>query len=273
MTTRTFRFGAAVAFTPDGSSWLALAQRIERLGYATMLMPDGLWVPAPFVGLSAAAAATSTLRLGTHVLAAPLHAPAAVAHETATLDLLSDHRFELGLGAGRPQAADEAERLGRPFGGAAERVGQVAETITAVRRQFATSGRPAPRILLAGIAPALVELAAAEADTLALPLPHHVNEDALAAKVAELRALVGSRLDELELATNVLVVGDGDVPEAMRALVRDLPADSFSRLRGTPREIADNLLRRREQLGISYVTIAQHSIEDFAPVVELLAGT
>ncbi len=147
---------------------------------------------------------------------------------------------------------------------------QVADIVAAVRRQFADAGRPAPRILLAGARRQLLELAVAEADTLALPFLLEVGEERLAASIRELRAIAGTRFDGLELALSVLVVGDGEVPEAMRMLVRDVPRDAVSRLSGTPKEIADTLRRRRDQYGISYVTVAQPYIEQFAPVIELL---
>ncbi|GAB3432249.1 LLM class oxidoreductase [Flindersiella endophytica] len=273
MTTRPFRFGAAAAFTSSGKEWLAIVRRVEQLGYDSLLMPDGLWMMSPFPGLSAAAAVTSSLHLGTHVLAAPLRSPAMIAHETETLDLLTDQRFELGLGTGRPDSAAEAEQLGRSFGSHRERVEQVAETIAAVKQRFTAGQRTVPKLLLAGVSRRVFELAAAEADSLALPAPFHHDEEGLAAKVAQLRAVAGSRFDELELAANVLVVGDGAVPEAMRPLVSSLPADSYTRLSGTPDQIADTLRRRRDRLGISYVTIAQPYLEAFAPVVDRLAGT
>lgn len=274
MTTKPFRFGAAAAFTSSGKEWLTIVRRVEQLGYDTLLMPDGLWMMSPFPGLSAAAAATSSLRLGTHVLAAPLRPPALIAHETETLDLLTDQRFELGLGTGRPDSAAEAEQLGRPFAGHQERVRQVGEAIAAVKQRFTAKRRPVPKLLLAGVSRRVLELAVAEeADTLALPVPFHHDEEGLAKQVAQLRAVGGSGFDKLELATNILLVGDGAVPEAMRPLVSSLPADSYTRLSGTPDQIAGTLRRRRDELGISYVTIAQPYLEEFAPVVDRLAGT
>ncbi|MGW2151146.1 hypothetical protein ACWCOT_43045 [Nonomuraea bangladeshensis] len=44
-------------------------------------------------------------------------------------------------------------------------------------------------------------------------------------------------------------------------------------LRGTPARMADVLRRRRDRLGVSYVTVNAACLEAFAPVVELLAGT
>jgi hypothetical protein len=96
---RRFRFGAVAGFGRSGQEWAATARHIEQLGFATLLRPDGTGTFAPFQALSAAAAVTSTLRLGTYVLASPLRTPGEVAWESASLDVLSGGRFELGLGA------------------------------------------------------------------------------------------------------------------------------------------------------------------------------
>lgn len=269
-----FRFGVAVGLIPAADGFLATARRAEELGYATLVMADGLWLPAPFVALTAAATVTSTLRVGTQVLAVPCSSPGTIARETDTIDLLSNQRFELGLGTGaQPATAADAERLGRPFGSRAERVRQVADTIAAVRAQFAAKQRPAPRILLGGVGRDLVELAVDAADTLTIPVPYDQPEDGLTAKVASLRTSFGDRLDKLELAVNALVVGDNELPSWVPAQFRELPADSHGRLKGSPRQVADTLLRRRERSGISYLTIPQWSMDDFAPVVDLLAGS
>ena len=108
---------------------------LEQLGFSTLLCPDGTGTFAPFQALSAAAAATSTLRLGTYVLASPLRTPGEIAWETASLDVLSGGRFELGLGAGRPDAERDA-RLGVPFGRPGERIRRIEQTLQAVRARF-----------------------------------------------------------------------------------------------------------------------------------------
>ena len=77
---RSFRF--AVVATPQGSAqeWTSLARRVADLGYATLLMPDGLQLLSPFTSLAMAATA-APLRVGTFVLAAPLRPPRAAAWE------------------------------------------------------------------------------------------------------------------------------------------------------------------------------------------------
>src|SRR3954454_3282099 len=103
MAHRPFRFGVVAAQARSGEEWVAKARRVEALGYATLVIPDNLQhslttLPA----LAPVAAATRTLRVGTYVLANDYRNPVMLAKYAATLDLLSDGRFELGLGAGRP---------------------------------------------------------------------------------------------------------------------------------------------------------------------------
>ena len=73
-----------------------------------------------------------------------------------------------------------------------------------------------------------------------------------------------------------LAVGD-EVQPWMRQFLRVDPAelhrvDSPGALRGTPREMADQLLRRRDELGVTYYAVGENFVDALAPVVELLAG-
>ena len=98
---RPFRFGLQSKGPSDQAGWAAHARKVEDLGWSVLTVADhfdeGM---APFPALAAAAAATTTLRLGTMVLANDYRHPVVVAKEAATLDLLSGGRFELGIGAG-----------------------------------------------------------------------------------------------------------------------------------------------------------------------------
>src|SRR5271165_4114703 len=100
---RRFRFAAQLSKAPDGSarSWAEQARRAEDLGYSALLMPDHFGDQlAPVPALAAVAAATSTLRLGALVFGNDYRHPVVLAKEAATLDVLSEGRFELSLGAG-----------------------------------------------------------------------------------------------------------------------------------------------------------------------------
>src|SRR5437667_8773309 len=98
---RPFRFGINVRTAASQAEWADKARKVEALGYAVLLVPDHLAdLLAPFPALAAAAAATTRLRVGTAVLNNDFRHPALLAREAATLDVLSDGRLELGLGAG-----------------------------------------------------------------------------------------------------------------------------------------------------------------------------
>lgn len=280
-----FRFAVVAAVAPPDGSWAEQARRFEALGYSAVQVPDTLNTLAVFPALAAAAAVTSTLRVGSYVVAVPNHRPAAVAHEALTLDNLSGGRLELGLGLGRPGAAAEAAVLGVQFGSPGERIALLRETIRAVRERFAQPGRgpvqpvqkPHPPLLIAGAGDRMLRLAAQEADIVALSLSVEADEEELAAKSDRLRELAGSRAQALELALNIAMMGEEVTPWLANVVGADpahlLRVGAVSALNGTPAQIADVLRRRRERTGLSYLQVNGMFAEKFAPVVEILAGT
>jgi len=123
----------------------------------------------------------------------------------------------------------------------------------------------------------MFQLAAAEADIITLGLDPRTTEEGLAEKVAELRAIAGSRFDDIELNYNLAGVGT-DLPDFLRHQMGIDPAELIRTgaptiLTGTPQEMADKLRRRRDELGISYIAVNGMFMEQLAPVVEMLAGT
>ena len=98
---RPFRFGVMAQKASTGAQWTEIAKKTEDLGYSSLLMPDHFGEQlAPVPALAVAAAATSSLRVGTLVFANDFRHPTMLAKEAATLDLLSDGRLEVGVGAG-----------------------------------------------------------------------------------------------------------------------------------------------------------------------------
>jgi alkanesulfonate monooxygenase SsuD/methylene tetrahydromethanopterin reductase-like flavin-dependent oxidoreductase (luciferase family) len=99
---RKFRFGVLCSKTPSGAALIDQARRIEDLGYSTFFVPDHFvdHVLAPIPTMAAVAAATQTLRVGSLVLGNDYKHPVVVATEMATIDLISNGRLELGIGAG-----------------------------------------------------------------------------------------------------------------------------------------------------------------------------
>jgi len=276
---RAFRFGVTHAGPPDITSWTATAKRVESLGYDTFLVPDTLNTPAALPGLGAAAAVTSTLRVGTWVLCDPLRNPRSVAWEIGSLARMTGGRVELGLGAGRPAADEDARRLGLPFGTAAERASRLRESVPLIRGlldgaepDFPSAGHQVP-ILIAASGPRLLEFAAQAADIVAFGWPPDTDEDRARAVIDRVVTAAGGR--DIELAAGLIAVGDEQHPWLRRLGVDPAAlaaAGAVTVVAGSPREIADTLLRRRDRLGLSYVTVPSASAEAFAPVVQLLAG-
>ncbi len=146
MNARQFRFGAAGSPT-TGAEWVTTVRQAADLGFQTVLMPDGLQLPAPFSSL-AMAAAVADIRVGTFVAAAPLRTPRQAAWEAHTLTVLTDGRFEFGIGTGRPVAEQQTAEVGLRWGTARERREQVIETLDLLREL--DGERRTPIMLAAG---------------------------------------------------------------------------------------------------------------------------
>jgi probable F420-dependent oxidoreductase len=245
----------------------------------------------------AAAMATRTLRVGTYVIANDFRNPVLLAKEAATLDVLSGGRFELGIGVGRPAAAEDNRMLGIPFDSGAVRVARLAESLALIKAllsgQTATASgphyavanaqisprpvqQPRPPILVGASKRRLLELAAREADIIALGIPPMEPEAGVAERIGWIREAAGPRFDQLELNLNLMAVGE-HVPRWIASQM-GLTAEALARagavaaLTGTTDEMIDTLQRRREKFGISYIAVGDELMEGLAPVVERLAG-
>src|SRR5712664_32794 len=185
---KPFRFGVNLWHAASRAAWVDKARKLEALGYAVLSVPDHLAdFLAPRPALVSAAAATTTLRVGTNVLNNDFRHPVLVAREAATVDLLTDGRLQLGLGAGSIQA--EYEQAGLSFDRGRTRVERLAEAVTIIKgllkgdpvtfagRHYHVTGhtiaplpvqRPHPPILIGGNGPRLLALAAREADIVGL---------------------------------------------------------------------------------------------------------
>jgi alkanesulfonate monooxygenase SsuD/methylene tetrahydromethanopterin reductase-like flavin-dependent oxidoreductase (luciferase family) len=273
MTGKPFRF-ALLATPEDPDQWLATARRAEELGYSGLLMPDGTQLLSPLPALAVAAGATTSLRVGTWVLASPLRPPRLAAWDAHTVSVLTGGRFDFGIGTGRPEAVEQSARLlDRPAPGAAERLALVEQAVDELRRLDGDRHTP---VLMAARGPRARALAAAKADTITLATGPLATRDEVAALAAEVRQAAGERADQLEFAAPLFVVGD-DVPAWLRPFLQvdiaDLVAhDSLQILRGTPSQMADELQRRRDTVGTSYVSVNAAFSEQLAPVVNLLSG-
>ncbi|MGQ0616805.1 MAG: TIGR03621 family F420-dependent LLM class oxidoreductase [Acidimicrobiia bacterium] len=310
---RPFRFGLQRSTAPGGDarSWAEAARQAEGLGYSTLTIADHFGDQlSPLPALVAAADATTTLRLGTLVCCTDFRHPAALAKEGATVDLLSDGRLELGLGAGWMTA--DYERTGIAFDPPGVRVARMEEAVQIVAglwqdgpfsfagEHFRVQGldgrpkpvqRPRPPLLVGGGGRRVLTAAARWADIVGVNVGLRrgvidaetgpdATADATERKLGWVREAAGPRFDDLELHVRVhLVVVTDD-----RRSTAELLAGGFGltpeqalasphALVGTLAQIRDDLIERRERSGISYIGVSADAAEDLAPLVAELTGT
>jgi probable F420-dependent oxidoreductase len=300
---RPFRFGMVFTDEIGGPGWTDLARRLEGDGFATLLVADHYHNPmacGPL--LTAAAAATTTLRIGSYVYDNDFRHPALLAKEVATIDVLSEGRMEFGIGAGWAKA--EYDEAGVPFDPPGVRVSRLEESLDVLDRLFAgeavhhsgdhyrlagLEGAPRPvqapiPLLVGGGGPRMLGIAARRAQIVGLVPPSlpggGLDPEKFAAaamdrKIAALDAAVADagRLDGGP-ERSVLVFGlYGSIDEASEEdWVRpDLVSASPYALVGDTAAMVDTLLERRERWGLSYVVCFEADVERFTPVVKALA--
>ncbi len=243
-TLRPFRFGVVAPVLSTPSVWRDQVLRIADLGVSTLLMPDvQQWQPAPGPTLAVAATLAPELRVGTWVYASPLRTPRNLAWEAHSLSVLTEGRFEMGIGIGRPGIEDELREYGLAVTTPGERLTHVRDTVALLRgldgpdlhTPVAVAVRgPKARALAADLAD-IVTFAVMPGDTRA-DLMHRANE---------VRAV-----RDVELALHVSVVGDAvspfmAPPDTDPAELR--AADSLLVLPVDPSAAVEELLRRREE--------------------------
>ena len=265
---RAFRFGIVAPFLPDLPTWREQVRRIADQGYSTVLMPDFPQLqPSPAPAL-AVAATVADVRVGTWVYAAPFRAPWLTAWEARSLTVLTEGRFEMGIGVGRPGIEDELRERGLPVPTRGQRLDQVRETITALRELDGDQDHTP--VAMAVMGPRAMALAAEVADTVTFAM---APDEPRAAVVQRMRDFHTSR--DVELSMHIPVVGDAVSPfmappdtdtSALRA------ADSLAYLPPDPSAAADELRRRREETGVSYFAFGANAADTFAPLVAELAG-
>lgn len=308
---RPFRFGVQVSQAGSAAQWRDKVRRIEDLGYSTLFMPDHFGQElAPMPAIATAAAHTTTLRIGSLVFDNDYKHPAILAKEAATVDLLSDGRLELGIGAGWMRADYDA--LGLPYDPPAVRVDRFEEALQVVKgclsgEEFSFQGehyritryaswplpkqRPRPPLLIGGGGRRVLSIAAREADIVGVNPNLRAGEiNAEAAKdslrertdrkVEWVREAAGARWDDLEIQMRFFVAKITDDRAGFAAAMAPMfgvspeeALESGAALVGSVEEVVDQLHRRRERWGLSYVVVGDENVEEFAPVVAKLAGT
>jgi probable F420-dependent oxidoreductase len=309
---RNFRFGVVGESIRSGRELAGTARRAEELGYDVLTLRDHFVAGpfgdqlAPMVALASAAAATSALRLGTMVLSNDFRHPVMLAKEAATLDHLSDGRFELGLGAG--WLREEYEAAGMAFDRPGTRVGRLAESLQVLRgllsgekttftgehytidglAVFPRPERRPPLVVGAG-SRRMLGIAGRYAETVgilprALPegtISEEVSErlpDTIARKVDWVREAAAGRDVELSMMVTPTFGPDPRRAAAKVAVTRgwgtssaEVVLDMPSQFVGPPEHIAEQMLARRDRFGFTYYQVSDAVMEAFAPVIPLLA--
>lgn len=314
---RPFRFGIINEQMTSAADWTAQARRAESLGFSTFLIRDH-FVPdffglqfAPVAAMMAAAAATTTLRVGTLVFDNDFRHPVVLAKEAATVDLLSGGRLELGIGAGWLRS--EYAGAGMAYDPAGVRIDRLEESIEILKGLFGKgpvcfSGKhyqidglegypkpvqePGPPILIGAGKPRMLKLAGRVADIVGIMttsvatgvVVEDVRDrmwDAVERQIALVREGAGDRFDQIELSTVATIVIDDDRLAATEALIARrgwegiTPEQVWSMpaiFIGSVDQIAADMQERRERLGFSYYVVDSASVERVAPVVERMAG-
>jgi probable F420-dependent oxidoreductase len=291
---RPFRFGVVAAYAPSHTAWIATARRVEELGYSTLLMPDRTTIGglAPLTALAVAAEATISLRVGSYVFCNEYRHPVILAREAATLDLLSDGRFELGLGAG--VGPYESQRMGIPFANAGARVGHLEEalqvmkqlfteetvnfngkyyTITEMKGNIPPIQKPYMPILVAGAGERMLKLAAREADIIAIGSKITAQgvdptDATLEQKIDWIKEAAGERFAGLELSQTIydLVITDSE------STISQHQGPPIPKRPVSTEQAVAQLLEQRERYGFSYLQVYEGQMENFAPIVARLAG-
>jgi probable F420-dependent oxidoreductase len=288
------RFGLTAAMPRTGEQIRAFARSVEAAGFDVLTVADHLVPLAPPVTSAAAAAmATDQLHVGTLVLNNDFRHPVETAREAAGVALVSDGRFELGIGAGHMKSEYDAAGIAFDDGGV--RVSRLAEAATLIRslldgeavdhdgrhyRVHAAAGQllpPPPQrvpMLIGGNGTRVLQLAGRLADIVGLAgITHnhdatevrlsHFTSAGLDDRIAVVRAAAGERFEHIELNALIQAVVVTDDPQrAATELAATIggvdPADLLDSpfvLIGTHEQMAEQLLHRQRRFGVSYWTV------------------
>lgn len=307
---RPFRFGIQASKADSKKEWVELAKTAESNGFSSLTMPDHFTDQlAPVPALMAAADATTKLRVGALVWDNDYKHPVVLAKELATLDLLSDGRLEIGLGAG--WMATDYEQSGIVYDRPGVRIDRFVEGLSIIRsamsgEKFSFVGdhykvtdyistptpvqRPCPPILIGGGGKRVLKLAAQLADIVGInpslkdgvingETISEMSATAVTEKINIVTEAAGSRMSKIEMNIRTFLVNIRDnADEAINGTANmfkvdpTMVANSPFALMGPPSKIAEDLIARRECWGLSYIIVGGEDVNSFAPVIKILAG-
>jgi len=309
---RPFRFSLQSVAAGSRKEWIDLVKQVDGAGFDMLVTADHLGgAMSPLVPLAVAAGVSSRLRLGVMVLNNDFHHPSLLARDATTLDLLSDGRVELGIGAGH--SLPEYQRAGITFDPAPVRISRVEESVVLLRRLLdgetvTYSGdyfqlteercdplplQPHLPILVGGSGRRVHQIGARHGDAVGftglgrtLPdgqrhdasrfHPDRVDEDVRAVRIAAATRIGAIELQVLVQA--VLITGDAH-REAEEMASHRFPLLSPDDILATPylmigsvEEIAERLMAHRERWGFSHYTVRTDALGTIEPVIAKLSG-
>ena len=306
---RGFRFGVQVSKETSAKGWAELARRTEAAGYEVLTMPDHFTDQlAPIPALMAAANATTTLRVGALVFDNDYKHPVVLAKELATIDLLSDGRLDIGLGAG--WMISDYEEAGMPYDSPKVRIDRFIEGVAVIRGAMAEgsfsfsgdhytitnyNGQPKPiqarpPLLIGGGGKRVLSYAAREADIIGIngtltagvvgpEALETMTAESVDEKVAIVAAAGAHRINDIEMNIRTFFVKVTNVRAAtvegissMFGVSKELIDASPCALIGSVEECIEQLLERRERWGFSYTIVGAENIDECAPIVAALRG-
>lgn len=311
MGSRPFRFGISFGGTPSRTELIESVKRAEDAGFSVVSSADHLSDRLAVLPLLAVVTQISSMRVSPMVIANDYKHPAVLAREAATIDVLSEGRFELGIGTG--WIRDQYDAAGIRYDDARTRVDRFEEAIQVIKGcwtggPFSFEGthyrtdalecpkpaqHPGPPLLIAGSGRRMLSIAGKEADIVGIsPLRAGVkgfeafgpglgtSASRVEAQLEWIRSAAGDRLIDIELST---VAHHVDGREDVAATAADLAAswgttpedvvESPHVYLGSVDRLIDVVGERRERYGISYVLFGGDDLGLVEPLVRRLAGT
>lgn len=290
---RPFRFGV-ISGGAGKSGWVEWVRSLEAAGYQSLLITDHVNTSGGLItSLTAAAAASRRLRVAPLTAAVDFRHPVLLAKEIFTINRLWPGRVEFGMGAGWWERDYEA--LSLRLDDAGTRVHRLRETVATVRdlmtgnriAEFGWTDKSAAiPILLGGGGRELLRLAATSADIISVNprmtstgnVPGSASLDATRRKVSWVLECGAYRREEVEFAMAIYFAASAatraEIDDAAWALSLS-PAEAASSphcLLGSPQDMADALVKRRQELGFSYIMVHNKYAQMLAPTIERLAG-
>lgn len=266
---------------------------------------------APVPALQAILDATTTLKVSALVFDNDYRHPVVLAKELATMDVLSNGRVEVGLGAG--WMISDYEQAGMQYDRPGVRIDRFLEGLHIIKSAMSPDpfsfegehykitdyngfpkpvGGKCPPVIIGGGGERVLKIAAREADIVGVNGSLHagvIGPDAISTMtgevIAEKVAIVADaaeaagRLDHIEMNIRAFFVSVTDDRSGqvtgMASLIgveEQMIENSPFALIGSRSKIAEDIVARREQYGFSYVIVGPDELEVFAPIVAELAG-